>query len=160
MGCCHCSGDKQHVLLIYVMCKKMLLLDFPEKSRYNSFINADDGLINKVAMDIKACPSNYHVLTGVNVNLDAIRETAGWLCSGDLDYEFRTTVVRELHSENDFLEISQWLRGAKAYYLQAYRDSEGVLMPGFSSCSEEEMKNYRDILSRTIPVVEIRGMDL
>ena len=118
------------------------------------------GLINKVAMDIKACPSNYHVLTGVNVNLDAIRETAGWLCSGDLDYEFRTTVVRELHSENDFLEISQWLRGAKAYYLQAYRDSEGVLMPGFSSCSEEEMKNYRDILSRTIPVVEIRGMDL
>ena len=46
---------------------------------------AADGLINKVAMDIKACPSNYHVLTGVNVNLDAIRETAGWLCSGDLD---------------------------------------------------------------------------
>ena len=44
MGCCHCSGDKQHVLLIYVMCKKMLLLDFPEKSRYNSFINADDGV--------------------------------------------------------------------------------------------------------------------
>lgn len=44
MECCHCSGDKQHVLLIYVMCKKMLLLDFPEKSRYNSFINADDGV--------------------------------------------------------------------------------------------------------------------
>lgn len=121
---------------------------------------AADGLIDKVAMDIKACPSNYHVLTGVNVDLDAIRETAGWLLNGDLDYEFRTTVVRELHSEKDFQEISQWLSGAKSYYLQAYRDSDGVLMPGFSACSEEEMKNYRDILLETIPVVEIRGMDL
>lgn len=44
MECCHCSGDKQHVLLIYVMCKKMLLLDFPEKSRYNAFIDADNGV--------------------------------------------------------------------------------------------------------------------
>ena len=121
---------------------------------------ASGGLIDKVAMDIKACPSNYPALTGVNADLDAIRETAGWLLNGELDYEFRTTVVRELHSEKDFLEIGQWLRGAKAYYLQAYRDSDGVLMPGFSSCSEEEMKSYRDILSQTIPVVEIRGMDL
>lgn len=80
---------------------------------------AADGLIDKVAMDIKACPSNYHVLTGVAADLDAIRETAMWLLKGDLDYEFRTTVVRELHTEKDFLEISQWLHGAKAYYLQA-----------------------------------------
>ena len=80
-------------------------------------------LINKVAMDIKACPSNYHVLTGVHADLDGIRETAGWLLDGHLDYEFRTTVVRELHSEKDFQEISRWLSGAKAYYLQAYRDS-------------------------------------
>ena len=118
------------------------------------------GLINKVAMDIKACPSNYHVLTGVHADMDGIRETAGWLLDGHLDYEFRTTVVRELHSEKDFQEISRWLSGAKAYYLQAYRDSDGILMPGFSACSEEEMKNYRDILSQTIPVVEIRGMEL
>ena len=71
---------------------------------------AADGLIDKVAMDIKACPSNYHVLTGVAADLDAIRETAMWLLKGDLDYEFRTTVVRELHTEKDFLEIGQWLR--------------------------------------------------
>lgn len=50
-------------------------------------------------MDIKACPSNYHVLTGVAADLDAIRETAMWLLKGDLDYEFRTTVVQELHTE-------------------------------------------------------------
>lgn len=121
---------------------------------------AASGLINKVAMDIKACPSSYHILTGVNTDMNAIRETAAWLLGGDLDYEFRTTVVRELHSEKDFREIAQWLKGASSYYLQAYRDSDGVLQPGFSAPSEEEMKNYRDILLETIPVVEIRGMDL
>ena len=121
---------------------------------------AVQGLIDKIAMDIKACPSNYHNLTGINPDMDAIRETADWLLNGSLDYEFRTTVVRELHSENDFREIAEWLSGAKAYYLQAYRDSDGVLMPGFSACSEKEMINYRDILSQTIPVVEIRGMEL
>ena len=121
---------------------------------------AAQGLINKVAMDIKACPSNYHSLTGVASDINAIQETADWLLNGSLDYEFRTTVVRELHSKNDFREIAEWLSNAKVYYLQAYRDSDGVLIPGFSACSEEEMKNYRDILLRTIPVVEIRGMDL
>ena len=58
--------------------------------------------------------------------------------SGNLDYEFRTTVVKELHKESDFREIGKWLKSAKAYYLQAYRDSEEVLQPGFSSYSREE----------------------
>ena len=104
-------------------------------------------LINKVAMDIKACPSNYHVLTGVHADLDGIRETAGWLLDGHLDYEFRTTVVRELHSEKDFQEISRWLSGAKAYYLQAYRDSDGVLrgrnekLPGYPVSDDPGSRN-------------------
>lgn len=63
--------------------------------------------------------------------MEKIRETAEFLLHGSLNYEFRTTVVKELHTENDFREIGQWLKGAKAYYLQAYKDSEGVLKPGF-----------------------------
>ena len=122
---------------------------------------AEKDLIQMAAVDIKACPENYPSLTGLlKPDLDAVKETVDFLLHGKLDYEFRTTVVRELHSEEDFHKIGVWLKGAKAYYLQAYRDSDGVLIPGFSACSEEEMKNYRDILSQTIPVVEIRGMEL
>ena len=122
---------------------------------------AADDLIDKVAMDIKACPDNYAALTGISSpDLDAVKETVSWLISGEIDYEFRTTGVRELHSEKDFAQISRWLKGAKACYLQAYRDSEGVLKPGYSACSEETMIRYRDILRSTIPVVEIRGMDI
>lgn len=76
-----------------------------------------------------------------------------------MDYEFRTTVVKELHNEHDFVQIGQWLKGARAYYLQAYKDSDEVLQPGFSSYSLEELEHFREILQATIPVVGIRGID-
>lgn len=121
---------------------------------------AEQGLLDKVAVDIKACPENYSSLTGlVHPNMDNIKETVEFLLHGSLDYEFRTTVVRELHTETDFIKIGQWIKGAKAYYLQAYKDSENVLQPGFSSYSFEELSHFRDLLRKTIPLVEIRGID-
>lgn len=121
---------------------------------------ARNGLIDKVAMDIKACPSNYPALSGIShPDMEKIRETAEFLLHGSLDYEFRTTVVKELHTENDFREIGQWLKGAKAYYLQAYKDSEGVLKPGFGSYSREELEGFCKVLRENIQSVEIRGID-
>lgn len=117
-------------------------------------------LIDKAAMDIKSCPDNYGNAAGLLYpDLDSIKESADFLLEGHIDYEFRTTVVRELHTEKDFQEIAQWLKGAKAYYLQAYKDSEEVLQPGFSSYSREELERFRSILLETIPLVEIRGVD-
>ena len=121
---------------------------------------AEKELIQMTAVDIKACPDNYPSLTGMmHPNLEAVRETVDFLLHGNLDYEFRTTVVKELHNENDFIQIGQWLKGANAYYLQAYRDSEEVLQPGFSSYSPEELEHFRDILLMTISIVGIRGID-
>ena len=121
---------------------------------------AEDGLIAKAAMDIKACPENYAAVAGVKaVDMDAIRETADYLMNGPLDYEFRTTVVKELHTAHDFEVIADWLSGAKEYYLQEYRDSEGVIRRGFTGCTLEEMQAYQAILARTIPKVGIRGID-
>lgn len=121
---------------------------------------AQKGLISMAAVDIKACPENYPALCGISSpDLSSIRETADFLLNGTLDYEFRTTVVKELHTEKDFVEIGRWLKGAKAYYLQAYRDSERVLQPGFSSYSSDELLHFRDILRQTMPLVELRGID-
>lgn len=118
------------------------------------------GLVDKVAMDIKACPDNYRALSGLRYpDMDSIFETVDFLMEGHVDYEFRTTVVKELHTEKDFIEIGQWLSGAKAYYLQAYKDSEGVLQPGFTSYSLEELQHFQSILLKTIPLVEIRGIN-
>ena len=103
---------------------------------------AEAGLIDKVAMDIKACPDNYGNLTGIE--------------KPDMD---RTTVVRELHTQKDFEEIAGWLAGAKEYYLQAYKDSDGVLRPGYASYTFEELQNFQKILQKTILSVGIRGID-
>ena len=84
-------------------------------------------LIQMTAVDIKACPDNYCSLTGLmHPDLAAVQETVDFLLNSNVDYEFRTTVVHELHSRQDFEAIGQWLKGAKAYYLQAYKDSEEV----------------------------------
>ncbi|MBQ0001421.1 MAG: anaerobic ribonucleoside-triphosphate reductase activating protein [Clostridiales bacterium] len=121
---------------------------------------ASQGLLDMVAMDIKSCPSAYGTLTGLDSpDMNAIQESVDFLLHGSLDYEFRTTVMKELHHKEDFAAIGQWIAGAKAYYLQAYRESPDVIQPGFSSCTLEELQEFRDILLKTIPVVEIRGID-
>ena len=121
---------------------------------------AEKDLIQMAAVDIKACPQNYPSLTGLlHPDLDSVQQTVDFLLHGNLDYEFRTTVVRELHSEDDFYKIGTWLKGARAYYLQAYKDSDEVLQPGFSSYSLEELEHFRSILLKNISRVEIRGID-
>lgn len=119
-----------------------------------------EGLVDKIAMDIKSSPENYHILSGLSsFDLSAVNESIAFLMEGNIEYEFRTTAVKELHSEKDFIRIGKWLAGAEAYYLQAYRDSEEVLQPGYSSFSTEELQHFRSILLQTIPLVEIRGID-
>lgn len=121
---------------------------------------AEDGLIDFIAMDIKACPENYAASSGISSPfLDKIEESVRFLMSGRIPYEFRTTVVQELHTEQDFVSIGKWLAGARAYYLQAYRESPEVLKPGFSSYTRQELENFRDILRKTISIVGIRGID-
>ena len=119
---------------------------------------AESGLIQKAAVDIKACPDNYPSLTGMmHPDLTAIQETVSFLLHGNLDYEFRTTVVKELHNENDFIQIGQWLKGAKAYYLQPYKESPDVLHPGFHAPDDKTMQEFVQILSAFLNKVEIRG---
>lgn len=121
----------------------------------------NDGLLDYVAMDIKSSPKGYGALCGIpEVNLEPIRESVRFLMESGVDYEFRTTVVRELHSREDFLDIREWLKGCNKYYLQAYRDSEHIIKPGiFSSYSREELEEFAQLLREKIPLVEIRGID-
>ena len=113
-------------------------------------------------MDIKSSREHHDRLAGSSSEklLSAVEETAAFLMNGSLDYEFRTTVVRELHEEEDFEKIRDWLAGCKRYYLQAYKDSEHILKPdSYSSYSHEELEHFAGILRKKIPLVEIRGID-
>lgn len=77
-------------------------------------------LIDYVAMDIKGPLEKYETICGP-VNKQNIKKSIEFLINGQVEYEFRTTVLPHYHSEEDFNEIGILLRGAKKYVLQGFR---------------------------------------
>ena len=118
-----------------------------------------DGLIDYVAMDVKNCPARYAETAGVpGLSLEPVQRTLDWLLSGTVDYELRTTVVREFHGEDDILALAEWIAGAKRWYLQAFVDRDTVLRPGLTSYSKEEMERLAQAARRFVPCAEVRGI--
>ncbi|MBE6927961.1 MAG: anaerobic ribonucleoside-triphosphate reductase activating protein [Ruminococcaceae bacterium] len=127
---------------------------FPERLR----MLIDQGLIDYVAMDIKNCPEKYDLTCGSKNTLKAVEQSVRLLLDGTIPYEFRTTVVDELHEEEDFHKIGTWLRGAKAYYLQSFVDSGNVLSEGLHAASKEKLANILAIAGQYIQNTSIRGL--
>ena len=120
----------------------------------------EKGLVDRVAMDIKAPPEKYAAVTGVpGLDLAPIRESAAYLMICGIDYEFRTTAVRPLHEPADFASIGEWIKGAKEYYIQAFHDSGDLIAgAGLSGFTEDEMKIFADIIRPWVPNVRLRGI--
>lgn len=117
------------------------------------------GAVDYVAMDIKNCKARYVETVGVpGLDLAPIEKSVQFLMEGSVDYEFRTTVVKELHNKADFDEIGRWLKGAKRYFLQSFKDSGDILSPGLSPMEKADLLEIRDRLRAEIPVVELRGV--
>lgn len=119
------------------------------------------GLLDYVAMDIKASRDRYGETAGApGLNMDLIDESIEFLLSGSVDYEFRTTVVRGLHTAEDFRRIGPWIRGCARYYLQCFTDSGQVLVPGtFSAFSKDKMLEFAELVRPYVGQVSLRGID-
>lgn len=128
---------------------------FPD--RLQNLVSAE--LVDYVAMDIKNAPDRYAETIGrPGFDPAPVLESAAFLLSGVISYEFRTTVTRELHSARDFEAIGCWLRGAEKYFLQAFIDSGTVLQKGLHGYTKTELEQFRQILKKDIPNTEIRGI--
>ena len=110
-----------------------------------------DGLVQKVAMDIKSGRGSYDLLAGTKSDLSSVMETADYLTRAPVEYEFRTTAVKGLHTLDDFEDIAVWLASAKNYFIQP------VVSDVYKSFSDDELDRIVDILSRTVENVCIRG---
>lgn len=82
----------------------------------------DEKLLDFVAMDIKNYPEKYPQTVGLKPDIERIKLSVDLIMNSRIDYEFRTTVVPGIHKEEDFQKIVKWIEGAKAYYLQEYRE--------------------------------------
>ena len=117
----------------------------------------DEGLVDYVAMDIKNSPEKYAVTVGTSCDMEKIGRSVEVLLSDKVDYEFRTTVVKELHTEDDFLKISKWIKGAKRYFLQTFEDSGDLIGSGFSAYSREESEAILRQILPYVPNAQIRS---
>ncbi len=120
-----------------------------------------EGLVDRVAMDIKNSPARYAGTVGLRaLDIGAIERSKELLLEAKADYEFRTTVVRGLHTKESLLEAARWIEGAREYYLQRFKDSGDLIHPeGLGPFDVEEMYALRDAVREVIPTVQLRGVD-
>ena len=121
----------------------------------------EEGLVDRVAVDIKNSPALYAKTIGVpGFDLAPVERSKNYLLSGKVEYEFRTTVVKGLHTRESLQEAACWIEGAKEYYLQQFKDSGDVIaIEGLSAFSAEEMHALADAVRPIVPVVQVRGVE-
>ena len=124
------------------------------------------GVVDYVAMDIKNSRDAYPKTAGIGqMLLPHIEESIRYLTSGNVDYEFRTTVVQQLHSAASVEAMGRWVcdlaEGVKPkrWYLQCYVDRESVLASGLTPPEKEDMEKYCKILGPYGEFVSLRGVD-
>jgi pyruvate formate lyase activating enzyme len=111
-----------------------------------------DGLVDYIAMDIKAPWHKYHEVTSSVIDVAAVQTTAQLLMSSPGLYEFRTTIVREQLSFEDLIEIGNQIAGARLYVLQQFVPSKcyDPTFVGKTSYSREELMDLQHQLANVV----------
>lgn len=117
-------------------------------------------LINYIAMDIKAPLEKYESVVRRKVNLDDIKKSVEIIRNSRIDYEFRTTLVPSLHSEEDIVKMANLLKGSKKYFIQQFRVDK-TLDKGFEKekpYRPEELKDFVEKIKSKFEICEVRGI--
>lgn len=118
-----------------------------------------DGLVDYVAMDIKNCFEKYPQTVGVdNFDITPIKESIDFLLSGAVDFEFRTTVVKQLHTVEDIERIAKEISPAKKYFIQNFVDSGNLIGQGLCAHDEQTLKEMLAAAQKQIPGAALRGV--
>lgn len=119
----------------------------------------EEKLVDYVAMDVKNTKQKYAATVGLShLDLRPIEESVAFLLSGKLDFEFRTTVVKELHNEADIAAIADWIKGAPRYFLQNFQTSEHMIGANLHAHDPEMLEKLRAVAARKIPNTFLRGV--
>ncbi len=118
-----------------------------------------EGLLAYVAMDVKNAPALYAGTAGLSrLEIAKLERSRDLLLHGEIPYEFRTTVVRGLHTRESLLAAAGWIRGARAWYLQSFVDSGDLIAPeGLAAFSENEMHQLLLDVREVLPGAMLRN---
>ncbi len=128
---------------------------FPEKLKFL----VTEKLVDYVAMDIKNSPERYAETIGTDRPfLAALTESIAFLKEGHVPYEFRTTVTKNFHKEEDFEKMGQWIAGCEKYFLQAFVNSGDLIDDQITGYDEEDMNTFLDVIKAYVPNAKLRGI--
>lgn len=148
----------------------------------------DQKLIDYVAMDIKSGSSDYLSVCGLSPSrnsapsgdlgclqptshvaettlMENIKKSIHFLIhetdASRFQYEFRTTVVKPLHTAASFTEIADMIDGAGQYFLQSYQDTDSVLADicSFAPYTRQELETFAEIVRPHVGHVSLRGVE-
>lgn len=109
-------------------------------------------MLDFVAMDIKGPLEKYQAIAAYPIDTAAVQRTIELLRYSDIEYEFRTTVVKSQLAPGDFTGIGELIKGAPRFALQRFRPGK-TLHPAFrheTTYSDEEFEAIKEMLEEYV----------
>lgn len=133
---------------------------YPE--RLKEIIDAQ--LVDYIALDLKNSRPSYAKTTGLSDEQaerarEKINRSLELLKSSNVEFELRSTIVRELHTPEDIEEMAKTAGPVERYFLQAFKDSGDILCEGYSAWDNKTMRSFLDIARKYSPNAQLRGVD-
>lgn len=119
----------------------------------------DFKLIDYIAMDLKNCFDKYPLTAGRNIDLNKIKQSINYLMEDHIPYEFRTTIVKELHSLDDMKKMANEINGASKIRLQLFKDSETCIKRGLHPIDKETALEFIKAFKNHVSDYALRGYE-
>jgi pyruvate formate lyase activating enzyme len=147
-----------------VLIKKIKKLGFLVKldtngllpDRLQAIIN--DGTIDYIAMDVKYPGLEYVKQSNRKDAEETIKRSIRIIMNSGIDYEFRTTYVKGIHTKESVEKIGELIKGAKRYYIQNFRDGKTIdpSLDSSNSFSDSELKDIKKVAKKYVKNTYIR----
>ena len=120
----------------------------------------DEKLVDYIAMDVKNSRERYAQTIGLEeFDTSNVEKSIGIIMGSGIEYEFRTTVVEQLHDNDSFKGIGTLIEGAERYFLQKFTDRDTVPFEGLSAPSDDKIREYLETVRPFVKEVQLRGVN-
>ncbi len=118
----------------------------------------DRGLLDYIAMDVKAPLMRYREITGSDIKPARIKQSIKMIMDSGIEYEFRTTVVKSLLNKNDLRKIAGTIKDARRYVLQKFVPSKSLdeKLLSKSTYSDEDFEAMKEYVKKYVGHVTVR----
>jgi pyruvate formate lyase activating enzyme len=118
----------------------------------------DDNLLDYIAMDIKAPFEKYNRVIGISTNIENIKKSIDIIINSDIDHEFRSTIISDVHTENDIISMAKQIKCAKLFVLQKFR-AEKTLCDTYrlkKPISDKTLQSLKKVLQQYVKTCQFR----